>query len=214
VATASDPVLIADADGHMLLVNHAFALALHRPHVPLQSLDALPELFTDPERVREMLFRLRAEGLPWRGELALKAGAGFTAPVIVRADPVPGTRGELLGFILIFTDISDRKEAEAVRYRVERAIVEAQPVVPIGGGAALVAQDFDTLMSTILANASRAVMEITQSSVDASIAPLLRELEAATRRAADLTEQLLISASRTRISVADSRSDDATSRAR
>jgi PAS domain-containing protein len=214
VATAADPVLIADADGQMLLVNHAFALALHRPHVPLQSLDALPDLFTDPERVREMLFRLRAEGLPWRGELALKAGAGFTAPVIVRADPVPGARGELLGFILIFTDISDRKEAEAVRYRVERAIVEAQPVVPIGGGAALVAQDFDTLMSTILANASHAVMEITQSSVDASIAPLLRELEAATRRAADLTEQLLVSASRARINAADPRTDDATTRVR
>jgi two-component system, chemotaxis family, sensor kinase Cph1 len=198
VATATDPVIIADGEGQVLLVNRAFDMALHRPHIPLRSLDDLPALFGEPARVQDMLFRLRAEGLPWRGELALRSGAGVTAPVLLRADPVPGPSDNLLGFILVLTDISERKEAEAVRFRVERAIFDAQPVIPIGGSAAVVAKDFDNLMSTILANASTAVMQITEAATDASIANLLRELEAATRRAADLTEQLLASTGRGR----------------
>ena len=67
----------------------------------------------------------------------------------MRADPVPGLRGDVLGYILIFTDLRERREAFAIRARLERAIAESHVEAPLGGVAAVVSQDFDRLLSAI-----------------------------------------------------------------
>lgn len=191
IETAGEPMILADGTGHVLIVNQAFHHLLERPMLHVESLDDLVSLSADQARIREILQRINGDRMPWRGELRLLNGVSGEIPVAVRADPVPGMRGEIVGYILLFTDLRQQREARAARARIERAIAESHVVVPLGGVAAMLTQDFDQLLSAILANASAAIMQITDSTAEASTGMLLRELEGATRRAAELTAQIL-----------------------
>lgn len=191
IETAGEPMILVDGDGEVLIVNEAFHRLVERPLLHLRDLDDLQGLSVDPLRMRELLQRINIERQPWRGELRLIHGSNNDLPVAVRADPVPGLRGDVLGYILIFTDLRQQREALAVRARLERAIAESHVAAPLGGVAAMLSQDFDQLLSAILANASAAIMQITDTTAEASTGLLLRELEAATRRAAELTAQIL-----------------------
>lgn len=196
IETAGEPMILADGTGQVLIVNDAFHRLVERPMLHFQSLDDMLSLSADQPRMREILQRICTDRQPWRGELRLLHGLSGELPVAVRADPVPGLRGNIVGYILIFTDLRQQREARAARARIERAIAESHVAAPLGGVAAMLTQDFDQLLSAILANASAAIMQITDSTAEASTGMLLRELEGATRRAAELTAQILGTVSR------------------
>ena len=191
---AQEPMVIADGAGAVILVNRALAALVRRPLPDFQSLSDLAVLFTDPARARDVLGQLQRERQPWRGELELPGAAGATIPVAVRADAVPTVNGDVLGYVVIVTDLSARHQAERTRGRLERALLDAEPLGPLAGAAAALARDFDALMSAVLANGSAAVMQMTDTAADGAVTPLLAELETATRRAAELTVQILNSA--------------------
>jgi hypothetical protein len=180
----------------MLMVNDAFHRLLERPLSRLTRLDDLLLLSADPARMREALHRVNTDRQPWRGELRFTRFGAGDIPVAARIDPVPGLRGDLLGYILIFTDLREQREAGAVRARLEQSIAESRRTASLGGVAAVMSQDFDDLLSAILANASAAIMQIADGSAELHAGDLLRELETATRRAADLTSQILRTVSR------------------
>ena len=191
---AVEPMVIADGTGAVLLVNRAFASLVRRPLPDFDSIDDLAVLFTDPVRARGVLRTLQRERQPWRGELELPGVGGASIPVAVRADAVPAANGDVLGYVLIVTDLTARHQAERTRGRLERALLDAAPLGPLSGAAASLARDFDALMAAVLANGSAAVMQMTDAGADGSVTPLLAELETATRRAAELTVQILNSA--------------------
>lgn len=198
IETAGEPMILADGEGQVLIVNEAFHRLVERPLMRVRELDDLLGLSADQTRMREILQRIGTDRQPWRGEVRLLHGPSGDMPVAVRADPVPGLRGDIVGYILIFTDLRQQREARAARARIERAIAESHVAAPLGGVAAMLTQDFDRLLSAILANASAAIMQITDSTAEASTGALLRELEGATRRAAELTAQILGTVSRNR----------------
>jgi PAS domain S-box-containing protein len=191
VDDSAEPMVIADGLGRVLLVNRAFERLLRRPHAQLNSLDDVAALFADPGRARTVLDQLQRERQPWRGELEIAGFGGLTVPVAVRADAVPTESGDVLGYIVIVTDLSARHEAERTRARLERALLDAPPLAPLAGAAVALARDFDTLMAAVLANGSTAVMQVADASAESSVTPLLAELETATRRAAELAVQIL-----------------------
>ena len=190
IESASDAMILADGEGKVLSVNDAFHRLVERPMSHVHELEDLLPLTKDRSRMLEVLQRLNVDRLPWRGELRLVRGMGAEVPVALRADPVPGLRGDVLGFIFIFTDLRHQREARVVRARLERAIADSHVRPPLGGVAAMMTQDFDDLLTAILANASAAIMQITDASAEDTAGDLLKELEAATRRAADITMQL------------------------
>ena len=196
IEAASEPMILADGDGKVLIVNDAFHRLVERPLSHLRRLEDLLVLSIDQSRMREILQRINSDRQPWRGELRLTHGASGEIPVAVRADPVPGLRGDVLGYIFLFTDLRHQREARAMRARLERAIADTQ--APLGGMAVMLTHDFDELLAAILANASAAIMQIGDTTVEASTGNLLRELEGATRRAAELTAQILGTVSRNR----------------
>lgn len=201
IEAAGEPMILADGEGKILIVNGAFHRLVERPMLRLQHVDELPTLSVDQTRMREVLQRINVDRQPWRGEVRLTHGSNGEVPVAVRADPVPGLRGDVVGYILIFTDLRQQREARAARVRLERTIAESHVGAPLGGVAAMLTQDFDKLLSAVLANASAAILQITDTTAEASTGLLLRELEGATRRAAELTAQILGSVSRNRKTV-------------
>ena len=186
VENSREPVVIADAMGHVLFTNEAFSQLFRRPHIHLEHLDEIAALFTDPVLVRTVLSGLRRERQPWRGELTLAVSYLETLPVGVRADVVPGQGGSALGFILIFTDLTGTKRVAAARRQLEDSISRADQHAP----GARAPRETDEVIGAILANASVAAMEITDASSGPSVAELLAELEASTKRAAALYGQM------------------------
>ena len=185
VGSSVEPVVIGDASGRALFANQAFA-ALRQRAEPMP-LDNLPSIFTQPDRVAEMLASLSRERQPWRGELRLLLAAGKTLPVAVRAEIVPARDGSVLGFFMIFVDLTDHERATEARQHLEQSLSKAVDAEPERDGSR--ATGLGTrgdVMGAILANASLAAMDIADGSTAPTVAPLLAELEASTRRATDL----------------------------
>ncbi|MGV3707875.1 MAG: GAF domain-containing protein [Gemmatimonas sp.] len=191
IESAGEPMILANGDGQVLVVNKAFHALAERPLLQVRDLADLAPLFVDQAQTLAIIRRISTDMLPWRGEMRIVNGPGGDIPVALRADPVPGLRGEAVGYIFIFTDLRQRRDTRAMRARIARTIAESQSSKPLGDMAAMMTQDFDHLLSAILSNASAAVMQISDSSTDASTGTLLRDLEGATRRAAELTSQII-----------------------
>ncbi len=195
VDTSNEPVVIANARGKVLAANDAFTRLLHRPPARLDLLDDIAPLFTEPRMFREMLAELRTNRQPWRGELLLKGENIAGNAVGVRADVVPGQNGLVLGFIVILTDLSESKRAQAARRHLEHSLNEAGRPIRTGASGARQKDErdeVDEVMGAILANVTVAAMEIADAGADSSVAPLLEELEASAKRAAEVYGRLRV----------------------
>ncbi len=185
VGSSVEPVVIGDASGRVLFANDAFAALIAES--PQTSPHNLPQLFTQPDLVAQVLASLGQERQPWRGELQLTLKQGRTLPVAVRAEVVPARDGTVLGFFMIFVDLTDSQRATEARQHLEMSLsqaVDEVPPSPTTQPAGLGPQG--DVMGAILANASLAAMDIADGGSPPSVAPLLQELEASTRRATQL----------------------------
>ena len=194
VRSSTEPVMVADATGRVLLSNEAFTQLVGAAAGEVTALADLPALFTQPAFVRQTLQALAADQQPWRGELALARPGGAVLPVSLRAETVPGRDGAVLGFILTLLDRSDAKRAEAARQQLERSLSLASDGAGSPADTARPPReadaDADAVIGAILANASLAAMDIADGPSGPTVAPLLEELESSTRRAALLYAQL------------------------
>ncbi|MFO1323583.1 MAG: GAF domain-containing protein [Burkholderiales bacterium] len=188
---SSDGVLIADGAGRIRFVSEAFSRFFRRPHVHLADMEDLPRFFHDQVAARGMVRAVMDEERSWRGELALDAGGGAVVPLAIRADVIPRLDGlGTLGRIVLVTNMTGGREADAARDRVQRAIREAQrplqqPEIPFAERA-----EFRELLEAVLAHASLAVMEVADDPDSASVVPTLDDLEASMKRLSELTRQM------------------------
>lgn len=193
VVGATEPIVIADESGRVLLANDALAHLISGPFRALETLQDLAQQFEQPQRVHDLIERLRSDRRPWRGELRLARGERGGTPVAMRADPIPQLHGGLFGFIFVINDLTAREAADHARERLQRAIYAAQRPTSVHELEAMqgpLAPDVQALVAAVWANAGVAVSEIADSADLVAIAPLLREVEAATRQAAKLSTLL------------------------
>lgn len=188
VRASNQPVIVADAKGRILLTNEAFEKLLRAVHPHLQWLDDLPALFAEPIEVRRNLRNLLQSAQSWRGEMQLIKELGETKPLMVRADPVFSSPERALGFVLHFTDLSERKAAETARRRFQESILERQPVaLRLDSKADLVYQN---VLSSVVENAQLAALEITYGVDTARMPEMLESVRASVTRTAEVLEHL------------------------
>lgn len=188
---ADEGLVIADAAGRILLVNESFSKLFQRPHAHLGTLAELALLIRPPESARAILRSLMKEHRSWRGVLTLAIGDETELPIAVRGDAILRPGGGVLGYIVVINSIAARRRASASRERLHQAILEAQRPLALGGLGADAASDFGDLVRAVLSTASVAVMEIANDGAAPAAAPLLDDLEASTRRVADLARQVI-----------------------
>ena len=187
--SSDQQVVITDADGRILESNTAFHSLLGRDRIPPRSLDELPQHFSAPDEIRRKLDALRLKGIPWRGEAELENSRGVRTPVLVRADPVLSSPERVLGFVLLFSDMTSRKAAEAARRRFQTGILEShrRPMGVMNTQGDLM---FQTLMSTIIENAQLAALEITEGIDTEGMPDMLESVRVSVARTAEVLEQL------------------------
>ena len=190
VGAAEQPAVVADAEGRVLLANAAFGRLLPA------SLDAPPERLTDllphfADRA-DVAMRLRdvlQNGRSWRGEVTLRGPDG-DRPLLLRADPVFSAPERVLGFVLLFTDLADRKAVEIARRRFQEGILQGQRLRagPLESKSDLV---FRTLLQAVVENAQLAALEITEGVELSRIPEMLDQVRASAARAAEVLEGLI-----------------------
>lgn len=188
VANAREPVVIADAGGNILFSNDMFHTLIGTSE--LGTLDELAGAFTESADARAMLRTIREQRRPWRGELRFGGVSTPHVPVGVRADVVPGPLGAVLGFILIFTDLSENKRADAARRQLEEALYQASRADGRNAADLASAQPPDEVVGAILTNARLAAIDIADGNGNGGVAALIEDLRTATQRATAIYAQL------------------------
>jgi len=115
----SEAVIVTDAMQRILSVNRAFCDITGFTEAEVTG--ALPPLLQptrdDPQLAAEIQVALASSGA-WQGELWDRRKGGDTYPVWVAISSVKNNRGVLSHYFLVFSDISERKEAERQIYRL------------------------------------------------------------------------------------------------
>jgi hypothetical protein len=129
-----------------------------------------------------------------------------TTPLQVRADPVFTSPDRTLGFVLLFTDLTERKAAEQARRRFQQGVIQQRP--PSSGQLDSKADlMFRDLLAKLVENAQLAALEITDRVDTARMPEMLEAVRASVARTAEVLRYLVWHATRW---AKDRRTDNAT----
>ena len=195
VRESDQPIVIVDAEGGILLASAAFERLLPPGQVPIKRAEDMAQYFENAVEFRRKLKALLLNRKIWRGEVRLCAAAEGKA-LMLRADAVWSSPERVLGFVLLFTDMSDRNAADAARRSFQKGIVERSRITTIrlDSKADLA---YRALLSPLVENAQLAALEISHGLDVARMPEMLESVRASVTRTAELLEHLIWHASRT-----------------
>ncbi len=201
LASIGDAVVACDPVGRVTFLNPVAealtgwtcAEAMGRPMtevVPLRN-----ERSNEPmENPVEQAIRLRSTvGLANGTVLVTRDGREI--PIEDSASPIRDEDGEITGVVLVFRDVTAKRQAEEQRRRLEQQMLHAQKLESLGVLAGGIAHDFNNLLTGMLGYTNLAALHLPPDSVALS---LLQEAEKTAGRAADLVRQLLAYAGKAR----------------
>jgi PAS domain S-box-containing protein len=151
---------------------------------------AIADYFAEPEDrtlAAERMARMFEDRVPAVFELTYKPRTGEPFPVEISAKPVIED-GEVVGFHGIARDIRERVRAEQERAALEERLMQAEKMEAIGRLAGGVAHDFNNLLTAI---SGCAELALRRPDDRGAVRPDLERILACSRRAAELTGQLL-----------------------
>ena len=169
-AAISDGLAVADADGIIRRANQALASMVNLP---------MDELIGRP--AASVWMELGSGEPPAAGDWRTVELASESQTLLAAVDPIHDESGALAGSVHIFRDITERRQ-------LEEQFRESQKFETIGTLAGGVAHDFNNLLTSVLGNASLLLTTVPENSPDRD---KLLDIVNSSRRAADLTRQLL-----------------------
>ncbi len=190
VLVSDQPLMIADADGRVILRNEAFERLMPSNHIHLEWLDDLAEMFSGAAEARVRFADLVARGQTWRGEVFMNFDTAAAKALLIRADPVYASADRVRGFVILLNDNKEQKAAALARRRFQEGLVEQRYMAP--GPLATVADlEYHNLLSSLVENAQLAALEITDRADVALIPEMLENVRISLSHAAELLKDLL-----------------------
>ena len=114
VESSSDALCITDADSELVYHNQAFAELFevgNAQELPT-GVASNETIYADPQ-VAQIVFRAIQQGQRYASEVMMRSYAGRAIPALLRANAIRDGDSNVVGSIRAYTDISDRKAAEA-----------------------------------------------------------------------------------------------------
>ena len=183
IEQAAEYVLITDAKGIITYVNPAFERVTGYSRE--EAIGRSPSLLKSGRQDRAFYSRMwevLVSGNVWRGQLANRKKDGSTYLEEASISPVKAESGRIVSYVAVKRDITEATELEA-RLR------HAQKMEAVGRLAGGVAHDFNNILTTITGYADILLTGLPEEDPRAL---KVREILAASRRATDLTRQLLM----------------------
>ncbi len=118
----------------------------------------------------------------------LIARDGTEIPIDDSAAPIRDDRGNVIGVVLVFRDITERKRAEEERERLQAQLLQSQKMEAIGMLAGGVAHYFNNLMTVVIGYSDLLLEHLGK---DNSLYKEINRIKNAGERASSLTRQLL-----------------------
>ncbi len=178
-------------DGRFINVNPAFA-RIAGYDSPREMIDGISSINSrllvnpgDAQRYREIIDN---RGFVEDFEIAMKRNDGSIVWVSINSRVVKDEKGNLLYYEGTIEDISERKQAEEDRRKLERQLFQSQKMDAIGQLAGGVAHDFNNILMGIQGNVSLLQMEHDPAHPHVK---RLGRIEEHVKRGANLTRQLL-----------------------
>jgi PAS domain S-box-containing protein len=184
-----DLAWVKDREGRYVAVNSALAGHLGRP--PEAIVGETDATLFDHEEARRHADQERsaiAGSRASRIEVVSRAADGRDVALETILTPILDESGAVAGTTGVARDITERRQAEEQRRRLEAQVQHAQKLESLGVLAGGIAHDFNNLLMGILGNANLARLELPAES---PVKDTVRDIEAAALRAADLTKQML-----------------------
>lgn len=190
VVASDQPVVICDARGGIALANEAFdrllpALRGARP----RRVEELAPFFANPGEIRRRLHDLLENCQSWSGEVRLADDEQAGRPMLVRADPVFSSPDRVLGFVVLFNDLGERKAADAARKRFQDVIAESHRTRAgwLDRNADIV---FQGILASLVENAQLAALEIAEGVEVSRMPAMLESVRASVARTTEVLEML------------------------
>jgi light-regulated signal transduction histidine kinase (bacteriophytochrome) len=190
VSSSDQPVIIADAVGQILLANGAFDRLLPIGHEAPKRLKDIAVFFAGSHAIDKKLHELVSNRRSWRDEVVIRKGHAEGKPLLIRADPIFSAPDRMLGFVLMFTDITGQKAAAIARRVFQNSILEQNRIA----SGLLSSKDdlvYQNLLSSVVENAQLAALEITDGADAARMPQMLESIRSSIVRATDVLKRLL-----------------------
>jgi len=182
-----DGVITTDTQGHIVLINRQAEIMTGYKQAeaagrPITEVFCLVDEITRARRddpVASVLKSEMVEELPGNTMLVSRDGTEYV--IADSAAPIMDRDSKIIGTVLVFRDITDKR-------KTEERILRAEKIESLGVLAGGIAHDFNNLLSAIMGN-----IEIAKISADPESEAFmtLARAEKAAMRAGDLTKQLL-----------------------
>lgn len=184
------PVVIADAKGRIILRNRACEALLPQTRQTYEFMDDLALFFDETTDARRRLKDLVELRRTWRGEVTFLRAGLEPRSFLVRGDPVFSSPDRILGFVLLFTDIADRKAAEAAGRRFQDIIYESHRG-KVSGKDTNADLMYQKLLASVVENAQLAALEITDGMDNARMLQMLESVRNSVDRSAEVLDHLI-----------------------
>ncbi|MBW4614513.1 MAG: PAS domain S-box protein [Desmonostoc vinosum HA7617-LM4] len=121
IESTSDAIAMADIAGESIYVNPAFIELFDYTLEQLQSAGGIAVIFQKYFEYKKILLNIQ-KGESWRGEITMQTSNGQSVQIDLRVDAIKDTNDKIMGIISIYTDITQRKQAEEGLRLRDRAI--------------------------------------------------------------------------------------------
>lgn len=194
VDNATTIVVVVDLERRVLLANRRFEQATGRPAAALIGaplMTALPSATLGP--MEEALDEALERGTHAECEVSMgESGDPHTWQAV--AFPLRDTSGAPHALGVVATDLTERARAEEERRQRDARVQQAQKLESLGIMAGGIAHDFNNILGAVLGNVDLARDALADDPEEVRVA--LDQIGSATRRAAELTRQMLAYAGR------------------
>lgn len=177
-------ITVADVEGKYTFVNPAFCKMMGYSEEELLQMTVFDVKAKSQDKSSFSRSKKSKEGLPIQVYLQRKDGTEFFSEVLGKMIDI-GDKKAVLGTV---RDITERMHNDEERINLERQLQHAQKLESLGVLAGGIAHDFNNLLMAILGNADLALNELSPMS---PARDNIKEIESASRRAAELARQML-----------------------
>ena len=193
-ASANEAMLISDAQDTIISVNPAFIQL--SGYSAEEMIGKNSGMFTsglmDEQIYQEISKSIKTAG-KWQGEVLNRHKNGNSYPVWLSVSTLYDNVGKLTHYIALMTDISERKQAEAERARLQNQLLQAQKMESVGQLTGGIAHDFNNMLGAMLGYTEMLKMNLPgETPLSERAQNYLSQILSAGNRAKELIAQMLI----------------------